>query len=165
MNSSVPLLTRSTNYFEWKEKMVGFLIRQDLYWVSDGINREYFESDNDWLNKCDDAFGIMSLILSPSLHYLTKSVEYPKDIWTKLDITFGKHSEDHNSTLERTPSTTIFLDPKFSTSTLSVEVVQDEEVAESSTQSIRIEESLLAVTPSSDAPEVYDISSPHMDDT
>ena len=51
---------------------------------------------------------------------------------------------------------------------LSVEVVQDEEVAESSTQSIQIEESLLALTPSPDAPEVceiYGISSSHMTDT
>ena len=82
-----------------------------------------------------------------------------------MDITFGKNSEDHNSTLESTPRTTIFLDPKVSASTLSLEVVQDEEVAESSTQSIRIEESLLAVTPSHDAPKVCDISSYHMDDT
>ena len=44
---------------------------------------------------------------------------------------------------------------------------EDEEEAELSTQSIRIEESLLEVTPSPDAPEVYeisDISSPQMDD-
>ena len=50
-------------------------------------------------------------------------------------------------------------------STLSDEVVQDEEEAESSSQSIQIEESLLGVTPSLAATEVYeiyDISSPHM---
>ena len=65
-----------------------------------------------------------------------------------------------------TSSTIIILDPKISASTLSDEVVQDKE-AEASTQSIRIEDSLLAVTPSPDAPEVYeisDISSPHMDE-
>ena len=64
--------------------------------------------------------------------------------------------------------TTRVIYSKFSSSTLSDEVVQDEEEAESSTQSIRIEESLLAVTPSPDAPEVYeisDISYPHMDET
>ena len=52
-------------------------------------------------------------------------------------------------------------------STLSGEVVQDEEEAESSTQLIRIEESLHAVTPPPDAPEVheiYDISFPHIDE-
>ena len=53
-------------------------------------------------------------------------------------------------------------------STLSDEVVQDEEEAKSSTQSIRIEESLHAVIPSLDAPEVHeisDISSPHIFET
>ena len=49
------------------------------------------------------------------------------------------------------------LDPKISASTLSDEVFQDEEEAEASTQSIRIEDSLHAVTPSPDAPEVHEI--------
>ena len=74
-----------------------------------------------------------------------------------MDRTFGKHNEDHNSTLEIKSSTTIFLYSKLSASTLSDEVAQGEEEAESSTQSIRIEESLLAVTPSPDALEVYEI--------
>ena len=46
-------------------------------------------------------------------------------------------------------------------------MVEDEEEAEFSLQSIRIEESLLGVTPSPAASEVYeisDISSPHMAD-
>ena len=84
-----------------------------------------------------------------------------------MDRTFGKHNEDHYRNLESTPSTTRVLDPKVSASTPSVEVVQDEEVAESSTQSIQIEESLLAVNPL-DAPkvcEIFDISYPHMDET
>ena len=84
-----------------------------------------------------------------------------------MDRTFGKYNEDHNSTLEITSSTTRVLYSKVSPSTRSDEVVQDEEEAESSTQSIRIEESLLAVSPSPDAPEVCeisDISSPHMNE-
>ena len=47
------------------------------------------------------------------------------------------------------------------------QIVEDEEEAEFSLQSIRIEESLLGVTPSPAAPKVYEISnisSPHMDD-
>ena len=69
--------------------------------------------------------------------------------------------------MESTPNTTIFIYSKLSTSILSDEVVQDEEEVESSTQLIRIEESLLGVTPSPAAPEVYetyDISYSHMDD-
>ena len=66
----------------------------------------------------------------------------PKDLWTKLDRTFGKQNEGHNSNLEITPSTTRVIYSKVSASTLSDEVVQDEEEAESSTKPIRIEESL-----------------------
>ena len=44
--------------------------------------------------------------------------------------------EDHNSILERISSTISTLDPKISASTLSNEVVQDEEEVEISTQSI-----------------------------
>ena len=63
--------------------------------------------------------------------------------------------------------TTRVLYSKLSASTLSDEVVQDEEEAKSSSQSIWIEESLLGVTPSPAALEVCeisDISSPHMAD-
>ena len=76
--------------------------------------------------------------------------------------------EDHNRTFESTSITISILYPKISTSTLSDEVVQNEEKTESSTQSIRIEDGLLAATPSPYAPEVheiYDISHPHMDET
>ena len=113
--------------------MIASLKRQDLYEVSIGFGKQSYDNENDWLNDGDASFGEISLSISPRLRYLTKSVEYPKDLWTKLDKTFCKHSEDHNITLESTPSTTRVLDPKFSASTLSVEFVQDEEVAESST--------------------------------
>ena len=73
--------------------------------------------------------------------------------------------KEHNITLESIYRTISII--KNSATTLSDEVVQDEEEAEASTQSIQIEDSLLVVTPSPDAPEVYeiyDISSPHMDE-
>ena len=69
--------------------------------------------------------------------------------------------------MEITASTTRVLYSKVSVFTLSDEVFQDEEEAKSSTQSIRIEESLLAMTPYPDALEVceiFDISYPHMDE-
>ena len=148
--------------------MFVFLNRQDLYLVSDGFGRESFKSENDQLNACDAAFGIMKLALSPSLHYLSRSIKDPQEIWTRLDRTFGMIYEDHNITLETTSSTISILDPKISASTFSDEVVQDEEEAETSTQSIRIEDSVHAVTPSPDAPEVHeisDISSSHISET
>ena len=108
--------------------------------------------------------GLFLLACATSLNLLNTQRISGKN-WTEP---FGKHREDDNRNLERTPSTTRVLHPKLLVSTLSVEVVQDEEVAESSTQSIRIEDIFLAVTPFPDAPEVYeiyDISSPHMDET
>ena len=43
LDSSVPLLTLSTNYSEWKMKMIASLKRQDLYEVSIGLGEESFE--------------------------------------------------------------------------------------------------------------------------
>ena len=132
---SVPLLTPSTRYSKWKLKMNVSLKRQGLYEVATTLGKESYKDENDWINDGDRYFGTICLALSPSLRYLIASAEYPKDLQEKLDRTFGKHNEDHNITLESTPRTTRVLYPKVSASTLSDEVVQDEEEAESSTQS------------------------------
>ena len=148
--------------------MIASLKRKGLYEVSIGLGKESYENENDWLNDGDRAFGAICLALSPSLYYLILgSTEYPKEVWTILDRTFGKHNKDHNSTLEITSSPTRVLHSKFPTSTLSDEVVQDEDEAKYSTHSIRIEESFIVVTPLV-APEIYeisDISSSYMDET
>ena len=99
---------------------------QISYWIIFLFCRYNFEMISsliNWLNKSDGAFGAICLALSPSLYYLIGSPEYPKDLWTKLDRTFGKHNEDHNITLEITSSMTRVLYSKFLTSTLSDEVV------------------------------------------
>ena len=148
--------------------MITSLKRQGLYEVSIGLGKYSYEYDNDWLNDGDRYFGTICLAFSRILRYLIDSVEYPKDLWTKLVRTFGKNNEDQYINLESTPSTTIFIYPKVWTSTLADEVVQDEEEAKSSTQSIQGEESFLVVTPSPDALEIYeiyDISYSNMDDT
>ena len=54
------------------------LKRPDLYEVSMGHGKESYESENDWMNECDAYFGTISLSLSPSLHYLNRSIEDPK---------------------------------------------------------------------------------------
>ena len=83
---------------------------------------------------------------SPSLRYLSRSIEDPKELWTRLDRSFGMIDEDHNRNLERKFRTTRVPYSKFSAFTLFDEVFQDEEEAKSSTQSIWIVESLLAGT-------------------
>ena len=103
--------------------MIASLKRRGLYEVSIELGKESYENENDWINDDDRYFGAIFLALYSSLRYLIGSAEYLKDLWTKLNITFGKHNEDHNSTLEITSSTTIFLYSKVSASTLSDEVV------------------------------------------
>ena len=90
--------------------------------MSIGLGKESYYRDIYWMNECDGAFGTITLALSPSLRYLSRSIEYPKELWTRLDRTFGMIDEDHNSTLESTSSTIIILDPKISTSTLSMKL-------------------------------------------
>ena len=113
--------------------MIASLKRKNIYEVSIGIGEDYFERENDWLNKFDAAYGTMCMALSPSMCYLKLSVKNTKDLWKLLDRTLGLIDEDHNSTLESTSNTISILDPKISASTLSDEVVQNEEEAESST--------------------------------
>ena len=100
--------------------MISSLMRQGLCRVSIGIDRECF-SKIGWLNESDGAFGTIAMGLSPSLRYLIRSIEDPKELWTRLDRTFGMIYEDHNSTLESTSSTISILDPKIFASTLSNE--------------------------------------------
>ena len=118
MNSSVPLLTQSSDYFEWKVKMIICLRRQKLFSVSDGYSRNSFESENDWLNAKDATFEIMKLALSPSMCYLSRSIKDPQELWTIWDRTCGIID---NSTMESTSSTISILDPKIFASTLSNE--------------------------------------------
>ena len=88
--------------------MISSMKRQGLNEVSMGLGEESYEYENDWINDGDRAYGTicMDFWRSPSLHYLIDSVEYPKDPWTELDRTFGKHNDDHYSTFEITPRTT-----------------------------------------------------------
>ena len=44
---SVPLLTPSTKYLEWKSKMIAYLKRQGIYEVSMGLVKESYEYDKD----------------------------------------------------------------------------------------------------------------------
>ena len=62
---------------------------------------------------------------------LVQLVENSKDLCTTLDRTFGMIEEDHDNTLESIYRTICII--KNSATTLSDEVVQDEEEAEAST--------------------------------
>ena len=70
----------------------------------------------------------------------------------------------NNMIARENPTPPCVFPSNISSSILSNEVIQDEEEAESSTQSIQIVESLLVVTPSPVSPnfyEIYDITHTH----
>ena len=77
---SVPLLTLSTRYSEWKLKMIASLKRQGFYEVYIGIGKYSYEYENDQLNYGDRAYGTICEAFSPSLRYLVQSGEYPKEL-------------------------------------------------------------------------------------
>ena len=98
--------------------MISSLMRQGLCRVSIGLDKECF-SKIDWLSNSDGSFGTIEMGLSRSLCYLIRSIEDPKEfiedpkeLWTRLDRTFGVIYEDHNSILDRISSTISTLDPK-----------------------------------------------------
>ena len=58
---SIPLLTPSTRYSEWKLKMIASLKIQGLYEVSIGLGKESYEHENDSINFGDRYFGTICL--------------------------------------------------------------------------------------------------------
>ena len=60
--------------------MISYIKGQYLYEVSIGLGKDSYEDENDYLNDGDRAFGIIGLVVSPSLHYLVDSAKYPKDL-------------------------------------------------------------------------------------
>ena len=78
---SVPLLTLSTRYSEWKSKMIASLKRQGLYEVSMGLGKESYEYEKYWLNDGDRTYGAICGTFSRSLLIdLIEFAEYPKDL-------------------------------------------------------------------------------------
>ena len=80
--------------------MISYLKRQGLYEISIRVGEESYEEPSDWLNNCDRVIGAICLAISPSMHYLIDSIEYPKDICTTLDRVLGKNNEDPSSYVE-----------------------------------------------------------------
>ena len=90
MYSKYPLVY-PFNYDDWNPKMSAYLKRQSLFEVSICAlsEPESYEEKIDWINNCDRAYGNMFLGISPNIHHLIDSVEYPFDLWNKLDKDFG----------------------------------------------------------------------------
>ena len=110
----------------------------------------------------------MCLAIPPRTSYLIDIVEFPSEIWSRLDRPFGQHIEDISTDHWENTSDISLQDLEVFIASITsheVEVVQDEEMIESSTQSIRICESLLDETPSTADIEVcekFDVSCFHL---
>ena len=83
------------------------------------------------------------------------SIEFPFDLWINIYRYFGVQKEVDDTWSESNTSSSV-LPSNLLASTLSDEFVQVEEMEKSSTHSIRIGESLLAVIPSHVSLEVYE---------
>ena len=90
MDSKVPRLSPFKNA-DWKPKMSAYFKRQCLFDVSIGAfsEPESYEEKIDWLNNCDRDYGIMCLGMSPNIHHLIDSIDYPFELWKNLDKAFG----------------------------------------------------------------------------
>ena len=83
MDKALLLLRSPTGSFflvcRYNFEMTSSLMRQGLCRVSIGLGKECFSKIN-WLNKSDGAFGTIATGLSPSLRYLIRSIEDPKEL-------------------------------------------------------------------------------------
>ena len=91
MASSVELLT-PFNFHSWKGDMEIQLRAKGLYRVTMDIEEEpYFVTDKSrFLNKKDEAFGILCLSISRDFLFHLSGLKTPKDIGDKLDTLYRK---------------------------------------------------------------------------
>ena len=85
-------------------------------------------------NACDRAYGSMCRAIPPTMCYLIDVVEFPSEIWSRLEKEFG-HKTEYISTKNWESASSISLqDPLASITYREDEVVQDEEEVKYSTQ-------------------------------
>ena len=92
---SVPPLS-SFNYDVWKLKMIAYIKSHELFDVSIGA-MEMPKSDDEkyiWFNNCDRAYGAMCPAIPPRMCYLIDVVDFPSEIWSRLDKAFGEQTEE-----------------------------------------------------------------------
>ena len=106
--------------------MSTYLKRQCLFDVSIGVlsEPESYEENIDWINNCDRYHGIICLGMSPNIHNLIDSAEYPFEIWNNLDKAFGVQEVEDEALIEHTISSCA-LSQHVLASTLSYEVIYD----------------------------------------
>ena len=83
------------NYHQWKEDMVVMLHTKHLFRLIEETKEE-IESDKDkakYMNKLDEAHGLMLSSVSRDLRFHIQDLDTPKEVWDKLASLFDKHDE------------------------------------------------------------------------
>ena len=84
-----------------------------------------YEEKIDWINKCDRGYRIIYLGMSPNIHNIIDSIEYPFYLWKNLDKAFGLLEIEDEAWAEPNISS-CYLSQYFLDSKLSNEVDYDE---------------------------------------
>ena len=92
------------------------------------MKNQHYEEKIDWINNCDRAYGIMCLGMSPNIHHLIYSAEYPFELWKNFDKAFGLQEIEDEAWSEPHISS-CSLSQDFLASTFSDEVDHYEEVS------------------------------------
>ena len=125
-------------YAECKFNMVAYLKSHELFDVSIGA-MSMPDSDHEksiWFNNCDIAYGSMFLSIPPRICYLIVVVEFPSEIWSRLDKASGQQTEEISTHHWEGAYNISFQAPLVFITSPKYELVQDEEITESSTHSI-----------------------------
>ena len=79
------------NYAESKLKMFAYLKSHD---VSIGAMPMPYSDDGKciWLNNYEISYGAMCLAIPPRMPYVIDVVEFPSEIWSRLDGAFGQQN-------------------------------------------------------------------------
>ena len=89
VDNKMTLLTPH-NYYSWKTSMVDLLRSKGLYSVTIRTEtkptREFDKAK--WLNRCDEAQGLISILVSEELKFHIQDLESPNESWEKLKSLF-----------------------------------------------------------------------------
>ena len=134
---SVPSLL-SFNYHEWKLRMITYLKSHEMFDVSTRFVTmiEFDDEKYIWFNNYDRAYGGMCQAIPPKIHYLFDAIEFPSEIWSRLEKSFGQQTEEMSTKHWERTSDISFQVLLASIISQEDEVLQDEEMTKSSTNSI-----------------------------
>ena len=73
-----------------------------LFRITSGKETEPTDEDKKikWANRCDEARGLIGMLISTDLRFHISRIDEPDKAWEKLEFVFGKHDEIRGHQLE-----------------------------------------------------------------